>query len=296
MRKKKKVLPSKTLIPSDPVQMYLREIAKYPILSKTEEQRLGRLFYKTRDPKIGQALARANLRFVVKIAIEYTRFGSRLIDLIQEGNIGLLHAVKEFNPYKGVRLITYAVWWIRGYIQEYLMRQYSLVRIGTTAEQRRLFYQLKRQQEELAQLPYQKSTKLITQFSGVKAKEVEAMDQRLKKRDLSLDMPASENSSERLVDLQADKETSSLEERLNLFQEKNLVHESLKKIRPSLNEKERFILDERLLKQKPLTLQEIGQKYFVTREAIRQVENRLIKKIKLSVMKQMKPKNNLRPS
>ncbi|MCE3010069.1 MAG: sigma-70 family RNA polymerase sigma factor, partial [Proteobacteria bacterium] len=121
-------LPSdRSITTSDPVQLYLAEIRKYPLLTKEQEAELAKKYYETKDPKAAQALVTANLRFVVKVAAEYSKFGARLIDLIQEGNMGLMHAVREFNPYKGVRLITYAVWWIRGYIQEYLMKQYSLV-------------------------------------------------------------------------------------------------------------------------------------------------------------------------
>ena len=136
---------SKALAPSDPVTRYMAEIRRYPLLSKEDEQEIARKYYETKSPELAEVLVTSNLRFVVKVAAEYSKFGARLIDLVQEGNVGLMHAVKEFNPYKGVRLITYAVWWIRGYIQDFLMRQYSLVRIGTTQNQRKLFYQLQRE-------------------------------------------------------------------------------------------------------------------------------------------------------
>ncbi len=271
------VIHSPTPILNDPTQAYLKEIGKFPVLSKEEEEKLSKLFYDTKDPKIAKDLAQANLRFVVKIAAEYTCFGSRLIDLIQEGNIGLLHAIKEFNPYKGVRLITYAVWWIRGYIQEYLMRQYSLVRIGTSAKQKKLFYLLKKQQEKLTQLPYQESIKLLT-HSGFKEKEVREMQQRITGRDFSLDQPVGENGH--ILSAQAGEEERSLEENLNFLQEKNLLKKSIKKLRPDLNDKELFILDNRLLSDSPLTLQKIGDKFSVTREYIRQVESYLMQKIK----------------
>ena len=285
MKKKKsqtykpEVIQSNAPVLSDPMQLYLQEIGKFPVLSKEEEEKLSKQFYETKDPRIAKALAQANLRFVVKIAAEYTRFGSRLIDLVQEGNIGLLHAVKEFNPYKGVRLITYAVWWIRGYIQEYLMRQYSLVRIGTNAKQKKLFYLLRKQQEQLAQLPYHESKKLLT-HSGFKEKEIQAMQQRLKSRDLSLDQPISENNSSNILDTQTHEEEPSLEENLNFLQEKTFLKKSIKQLRPNLNKKELLILEKRLLSDTPLTLQEIGKQFSVTREAIRQVESRLMKKIK----------------
>lgn len=281
------IIHSSTPVFNDPTQTYLKEIGNFPVLSKEEEEKLSKQFYETKDPQIAQALAQANLRFVVKIAAEYTRFGSRLIDLIQEGNIGLLHAIKEFNPYKGVRLITYAVWWIRGYIQEYLMRQYSLVRIGTSAKQKKLFYLLKKQQEKLTQLPDQANTKLLT-HSGFKEKEVQEMQQRITGRDFSLDQPVGENSD--ILDAKAGEEAErSLEDNLNFLQEKNLLKECIKSLRPDLTDKELFILDNRLLSDSPFTLQKIGEKFSVTREYIRQVERSLIQKIKdqMIVLKQV---------
>ena len=272
-------ISSQVPVPGDPVQLYMREISKFSVLSKEEEEKLSREFYESKDPRVAQALAQANLRFVVKIAAEYTRFGARLIDLIQEGNIGLLHAIKEFNPYKGVRLITYSVWWIRGYIQEYLLRQYSLVRIGTNAKQKKLFYLLRKQQEQLNQLPYQESKQLLP-YSGFKEQEMQAMRERLKARDLSLDQPVSKNNSSSLLETQFHTDEYSIDEKISGFQEEKMLRKGIEKLRPGLNVKELVILDKRLLSDSPLTLHEIGQQFSVTREAIRQVESRLIKKIK----------------
>ncbi len=263
----------------DPIQLYLKQISVYPLLKKEEELDLSEKFYKTRDPQIAKILTQSNLRFVVKIAAEYTRFGARLIDMVQEGNIGLLHAIKEFNPYKGVRLITYAVWWIRGYIQEYLMRQYSLVRIGTNAKQKKLFYLLKKQQEQLQQLSQEDGVKLITHLSDFKKQEVKVMQQRLNSRDLSLDQPLSEGNGS-LLEQQNDNTEHNIEEQINFQQQQHIMHKSIKKLRPSLNKKEIFVLEHRLLASEPLTLQEIGQKFSLTREAIRQIESRLIQKIR----------------
>ena len=263
----------------DPMQLYLKQISIYPILEKEEELALSRKFYETKDPQIAKMLAQANLRFVVKIAAEYTRFGARLIDMVQEGNIGLLHAIKEFNPYKGVRLITYAVWWIRGYIQEYLMRQYSLVRIGTNARQKKLFYLLKKQQEQLQKLSEEEGVKLITHLGDFKQQEVKVMQQRLNKRDLSLDQPVSEGSDS-LLDQQDDNKEESVEEQINFQQQRDIMYKSIEKVRPSLNKREMYVLEHRLLASEPLTLQEIGRKFSITREAVRQIESRLIQKIR----------------
>ncbi len=138
--------PSTPSLPEvqDTLSSYLAHVRKYPLLTREEEEKIAQRYKEKGDPKDAEILVTSNLRFVIKIAAEYAKFGAKLIDLIQEGNMGLIHAVKEFNPYRGVRLITYAVWWIRGYIQDYLMKQYSLVRIGTTQNQRRLFYRLEK--------------------------------------------------------------------------------------------------------------------------------------------------------
>ncbi len=146
------IAPSHLPKTTDPLVLYLNEIRKYPLLTREKEKEISEKYFETKDPEAAQLLVRSNLRFVVKIAAEYSKFGAKLIDLIQEGNVGLMHAVREFNPYKGARLITYAVWWIRGYIQEYLMRQYSMVRIGTTQNQRKLFYQLQKEKNNLEAL------------------------------------------------------------------------------------------------------------------------------------------------
>ena len=198
--------------------------------------------------------------------------------------------LKQFNPYKNVRLITYAVWWIRGYIQEYLMRQHSLVRIGTTAKQRKLFYLLRKQQEQLRQLPSLNNKKKFLTYTNFHEKELQTMQQRLNATDISLDQPISPDSSSRLIDLQQNKDNLSQEESLNLSQQKNIIKQVLTKLRTTLNDKELFILDNRLLSDSPLTLQKIGQKYSVTREYIRQIEHQLIQKIKILVQKKLQTK------
>ncbi|GIL17694.1 MAG: RNA polymerase sigma factor RpoH [Oligoflexia bacterium] len=273
------VSDTKALTPSDPVALYLAEVRKYPLLSKEQELELAKNYYETKDPKAAQALVTANLRFVVKIAAEYSKFGARMIDLIQEGNMGLMHAVKDFNPYKGVRLITYAVWWIRGYIQEYLMKQYSMVKIGTTQNQKKLFYQLQREKKQLDALGEKPDVKLISQKLGIPEDEIEEMSKRMSGRDVSLDQPLSDDSGVSLKDFQS-AFAEAPDELLSREEEISRLKDRIEKIRPTLNEKETIILEERLLADDPLTLQEIGEKYGITREAVRQAEARLMKKIK----------------
>ena len=264
---------------SDPVALYLAESRKYPLLSREQEQVLAKKYYDTKDPSAAQALVTSNLRFVVKVAAEYSRFGAKLIDLVQEGNMGLMHAVRDFNPYKGNRLITYAVWWIRGYIQEYLMKQYSMVKIGTTQNQKKLFYQLQKEREALDALGERPDIKLISARLGIPEDEVEIMAQRMSGRDISLDRPLDDESPNTLMDLQKSN-SEDIVEKIGREEELSQLQHILEDLRPELNSRELLLLEERLLNDEPLTLEEIGDKYGITREAVRQAEVRLMKKIK----------------
>jgi RNA polymerase sigma-32 factor len=269
----------RALATTDPVALYLAEIRKYPLLTREQEVELAKKYYETKDPVAAQALVTANLRFVVKVAAEYSRFGARMIDLIQEGNMGLMHGVREFNPYKGVRLITYAVWWIRGYIQEYLMKQYSLVKIGTTQNQKKLFYQLQRQKAELDAMGKSPDIKMLSSRLGIPEDEVAMMAQRMSGRDISLDRPVDDESGSSLMDFQK-VDSHSPDEDLAIKEELTHLSDAIDELRPQLSEREKIILAERILADEPLTLQEIGEKYGITREAVRQMEARLMKKIK----------------
>ena len=280
---------SKDVVPTggqDVLTRYLNEIRKYPVLSREEERKIATRFYETKDPKAGELLVKSNLRFVVKIAAEYARFSNRMIDLIQEGNVGLMQGVKEFNPHKGVRLITYAVWWIRGYIQEYLMRQFSMVRIGTTANQRKLFYQLQRQKEELEKMGSQERIEEIAKELDIPADEVAEMVKRISSRDVSIDKPVGEDDDAVSLGSLLKKEDPGLavDDQLALQEQISQLKEAIEQIKPSLSEKELIILEERILNEEPLTLQEIGEKYKITREAVRQGEVRLINKIKAALI------------
>lgn len=271
---------STSLVSKDPLTSYINEIRKYPVLTKEQEFEIAKKYHDTKDPKSAEILVRSNLRFVVKIAAEYSKFGAKMIDLIQEGNVGLMHAVREFNPYKGARVITYAVWWIRGYIQEYLMRQYSMVRIGTTQNQRKLFYQLQKEKEALESAGRKDSLTLISSRLGIPEDEVQTMAQRLSGRDISLDRPLDDESKGNLLDLQKSPDTENIDDQLAKQEQLKILKEKIEEVRPHLSERETIILNERILNDEPLTLQEIGEKYGITREAVRQMENRLLKKIR----------------
>ncbi len=278
-----KVAPVKSteLVSStDPVARYMAEIRKYPLLTREEEHDLAVRYRETGDREAAQKLVTSNLRFVVKVAMEYTKFGARLIDLIQEGNVGLMQAVKEFNPHKGVRLITYAVWWIRGQIQEFLMRHYSMVRIGTTHTQRKLFYELQRSRAELERMGMEAGTMQISGRLGIPQDEVKEMSQRVLQRDVSLDKPRDAEDKTTLLDVTANAETIDTDDELGHREELHILHTQIEKIRPSLTERETFVLENRLLADEPLTLQQIGDRYGMTREAARQLEAKIMKKIK----------------
>jgi len=274
----------KGLATADPITRYMAEIGRYPLLSKEQEREIAIQYRETGDTKAAEALVTSNLRFVVKVAAEYTKFGARLIDLVQEGNVGLMHAVKEFNPYKGNRLITYAVWWIRGYIQEFLMRQYSMVRIGTTANQRKLFYQLQREREKLEREGLQAGIAQLSGRLGISQEEISEMQSRLSGRDVSLDAPVGDEGSATMLDYQSEADPEQIDENLGRREELAILTDKINELRPSLSEKELFLLDARILSEEPMTLQEIGDKYGTTREAVRQMEARLMEKIKKSVI------------
>jgi RNA polymerase sigma-32 factor len=250
------------------------------MITPEEEHRLAVRYKKTGDRLAAEKLVTANLRFVVKIAAEYSKFGARMIDLIQEGNVGLMHAVREFNPYKGVKLITYAVWWIRGYIQEYLLKNYSQVRIGTTQAQKKLFYHLNKEKAKLDAAGNAPTTKLLSSRLGVTEDEVREMEKRMSGRDLSIDAPQGEDGP-RWVENRTDANATSVDDALALSEEKEIFYKEIDKVVELLNDKEKYLLETRILGDPPKTLQEVGDHFGITRERARQLEERVIEKIKI---------------
>ena len=276
---------------SDGLTAYLDRIQQYSLLTREQEEEIALRYKEEGDPKDAEILVTSNLRFVVKVAAEYSKFGTKLIDLIQEGNMGLMHAVREFNPYKGVRLITYAVWWIRGYIQEHLMRQYSMVRIGTTQNQRKLFYKLEKEKNRLGQMGIEPTVKLLSTNLGVTENDVELMQQRMSSRDMSLDLPVSPDGTTKLLDFREDGSVG-IDDQLIKQESLQVLDGVVDKLKPQLNTKELHILEQRILADSPKTLQEIGTEWGVSREAVRQMEARVIKKIKNSLVPSIE---NLKP-
>jgi RNA polymerase sigma-32 factor len=245
---------------------------------------------KYNDMEAAEKLIVSNLRFVVKIAHEYRNYGFKLADLIQEGNIGLIHAVKKFDPYKGYRLISYAVWWIRAYIQNYVIKSWSIVKIGTTQAQRKLFFKLSQAKKQLETL-----SKKNPEFSeiadslGVKGSEVAEMDLRLGTRDLSLNEFISDEGDTSHLDFLThdgdDQETSLIK-----HEERSLVKRDIAGALAKLNERESYIIRNRVMADNPMTLQEIGDKYNITRERARQIEKQALRKVQLA-LPYLKPDN-----
>ncbi len=274
-------------VPQSSLTTYLVEINKFPLLSAEEEVRLATRYRKDGDVEAAQKLVTSNLRFVVKVAYEYGSYGLRMADLIQEGNVGLMMAVKKFDPQKGIRLISYAVWWIRAMIQSYILRSWSLVKIGTTQAQRKLFYKLAQAKRKIANLlvnPREAeiltddTRDIIAKTLHVREEDVEEMDARMKGRDSSLDQPISDDSATTPLDLLASSENQEALVARN--EEQTKVKAELKRAMSDLNDKERFIVEKRLMTDEPMTLQEIGDRYHISRERARQLEERAKKKIR----------------
>ena len=264
----------------DPLQRYLVEIRRYKLLTKEEEHQLALTYRENKDPDAAYKLITSNLRLVVKIALEFHRaWVMNLLDLIQEGNIGLMQAVKKFDPYKGVRLSSYSSFWIRAYILRFILDNWRLVKIGTTQAQRRLFFNLQKEKAKLEALGYSAEPKKLAEAMGVKEKEVIQMDQRMSSWEASLDAPMRDDADGSLMDfLPGNKEL--IDGKLEDNEIKSILYDKLKDFQKTLKDKELDIYQNRLLAENPATLQEIGDKYGITRERTRQIEERLLRKIK----------------
>ena len=277
---------STSLTASDPlVQKYFQEVLKYPLISREEEHDLAIRYRDHGDREAFQRLVTSNLRFVVKIAYEYIHYRMKLIDLIQDGNMGLLKAVREFDPYKEVRLTTYAVWWIRSYIQDAILRNYALVKVGTTQGQKKMFYRLRAEQRKLDQLGLSPSqnVKLLAEKFDVTEKEVREMDQRMTSPEVSLNAPLSgrgaDGSQKQHLDNLADPVTPADEALGNLEQAENFK-KVLDEFGTTLEGRDKVIFRDRLLSETPVTLQEIGDRYSISKERARQLEEQIKTKLK----------------
>jgi RNA polymerase sigma-32 factor len=265
------------------LDLYIAEINRFPILTADEEFRLAIRLVKYNDMEAAEKLVVSNLRFVVKIAHEYRNYGLKLADLVQEGNIGLMHAVKKFDPYKGYRLISYAVWWIRAYIQNYIIKSWSLVKIGTTQAQRKLFFKLSQDRKRLENLSETRPEfGEIAETLGVRPEDIEEMDIRMSGRDLSLDAQVTEDGESTHMDYLM-YEGEDQESALIRKEEMTLVQRNIAGALAKLSEKESFIIRNRVMADNPLTLQAIGDRYHITRERARQIEKQALRKLGLAI-------------
>ncbi len=270
------------LVPAaDTLQRYLAEIRRIPVLSREEEHELAVQWREQGDKKAAVRLVSSNLRLVVMIAREYQRAVQNLLDLVQEGNVGLLEAIKNFDPYRGVRFPSYAVWWVRAYIIRYIMNNWRMVKVGTTQAQRKLFFNLQKERERLEREGFTAEPRLIADRLGVKEKEVIEMEQRLSGRDLSVNAPMNEGEDATLLDFlpgPAQTAESVADEEYH-----RLVREKAGEFKQTLKGKDLVIYERRLealmRDEEPVTLQEIGDEYGITRERVRQIEARVKKKL-----------------
>jgi RNA polymerase sigma-32 factor len=270
----------KTLVKFDPLQRYLSEISQYQLLTRDEERELGIRVQEQNDPDAAYTLVTSNLRLVVKIALEFQRvWMQNLLDLIQEGNIGLMQAVKKFDPYKNVKFSYYASFWIKAYILKFIMDNWRLVKIGTTQGQRKLFFKLKKEKQKLIEQGFEPKPKLLSQRLGVSEREIIDMDQRLDGWDVSLDSPLKEDSDTERIEFLST-EVASAEERVAKKEMESLLHQKIAEFRKQMTERELVIFDERIFSDSPVTLQEIGDRYGISRERVRQVEKNVIKKMR----------------
>jgi RNA polymerase sigma-32 factor len=265
---------------SSTLDLYISQINKFALLTPEEEFKLAVRYKKHNDKEAAEKLVTSNLRFVVKIAHEYRNYGVKLLDLIQEGNVGLMHAVKKFDPYKGYRLISYAVWWIRAYMQNFLIKTWSLVKIGTTQAQRKLFFKLNQAKKRLQKMDA-KSPEFaeIAESLSVKETEIEEMDVRLNSRDLSLDAFIDDDGELSHINCLADK-SENQEDSLIRHEETALVKRNVAGALAKLNDREAYIIRHRVMSENPETLQEIGDKFKITRERARQVEKEALRKMR----------------
>ncbi len=278
---------------TDPLRRYMEEVKRYPLLPPEEEFKLARQMRENGNLNAAKALVSANLRLVVKIAYEYRSYTTNLLDLIQEGNVGLMKAVSKFDPTKGARLGYYASWWIRSYILKYLLENFRLVRLGTTQSQKKLFYHLMREKERLEAQGLVAAPKLLADRLNVREKDVIEMEQRLSYQggEVSLDTPvdsgdANEGRSRSHIDLLVDDHELAADQ-LEREQLLGILSERLPEFAATLNDREKHIFHDRLLAEEPKTLQEIADVYGLTRERARQIEARMIEKLRAFLKKDL---------
>jgi len=289
------VEPQATLVPArgrlpapfDPFRRYMAEISHYPPLTREAEQELARQYRDTGDKRALFRLVTANLMLVVRIALGYRRAARNLLDLIQEGNVGLLQAIDRFDPGLGVRLPTYAAYWIRAYMVKFLLDNVRLVRVGTTNARRKLLRNLRREKERLERSGFDVGPRLLAEHFGVSQADVEDVERALASREVSLDAPVRAGDERAASEVIADPRSPDVEEQVAQRELRERFEAVIGPFRKGLSERDRALLDERILSDSPRTLQEIGDRFGTTREAVRQAETRVLARLRALVEREL---------
>lgn len=263
----------------DPLQRYMQEVGRYAMLTPEEEGLLARHYHEFKDKESAQRLVLANLRLVVKIAMEYRAAFHNMLDLIQEGNIGLMRAVEKYDLDKNVRFSSYAAWWVRAYILKYIIDNFRLVKIGTTQAQKKLFFNLVKEKEKMERLGFTPTAKLLSERLNVKEDEVREMEIRMGAREVELDAPKANYDGVRNLDFLPGA-GESIQATLEESELTGILTKNLAEFTNALKAKEKQVFTERLFAEVPRTLQEIADEYGITRERIRQIENRVVDKMR----------------
>lgn len=276
---KKKPISERALAVADPLSRYIQQVAKFPMLTAEEEKRLAVAYHKKGDVEAARKLVSSHLRLVVKIAMEYRKAFYNVLDLIQEGSVGLMMAVKKFDPEKGARFAHYASWWIRSYILKYILDNFRLIRLGTTKEQKKLFYNLMREKEKIEALGFKANKKLLSQALNVSEKAVEEMQRRLEQPEYALEAPVGESGEALLKDfIPIDQKPA--DEQISAKETEDILQKKLEEFTGYLNARELKIFQQRLIADLPITLQEIADEYGISKERVRQIEERILGRLK----------------
>jgi RNA polymerase sigma-32 factor len=276
---KEEMLEERTSLPAsfDPLKQYLAEVSRHPLLTREEERSLAEKVFRDKDKDAARTLVLSNLKLVVKIALGYYNTYMNVRDLIQEGNIGLMQAVKKYNPYKGTKFSTYASFWIRAYMLKYIRNNWSLVKVGTTESQKKLFYGLQKEKRRLEAKGILPVPQLLASNLDVKQEDVEEMEKRLTMPDVSLDQPIYDDGEETMMDMVRTDE--NIEDVVEEREKKKIAARKIAEFRQMLNERELYIFEHRVMSDEPMTLQEIGDHFKVSRERARQIEKGVSDKV-----------------
>jgi RNA polymerase sigma-32 factor len=276
---KEAVVAERSSLPAsfDPLKQYLAEISRHPLLTRAEEMELAEKAYKYNDKEAARQIILSNLKLVVKIALGYYNTYLNVRDLIQEGNIGLMQAVRKYNPYKGTKFSTYASFWIRAYILKYIRNNWSLVKVGTTESQKKLFYGLEKEKKRLEAKGILPVPQLLAANLDVTEEDVADMEKRLVLTDVSLDQPLYEDGGETMMDMV--KDDQDIEEVVEEREKRKIASRKIAEFSKGLSERELYIFEHRIMTDEPVTLQEIGDHFNISRERARQIEKVLSDKV-----------------